>query len=169
MRHMRTMILMLLAAVALCANGQKRLIVADVETLQPVVGASVTGSGRPVISDSLGAVLVADSCRSLVVTHINYESRIVNTDELRLDTIFLVSRLLSLQGVVVFGQASADDGLEELRKRLRMQKAEAQMLMANPNSGVSLLGLIGALIPKKWKKNRQKERKKSLQQILDEY
>ena len=161
---------MLLATVAATVYGQRRLVVADVETLLPVAGASVTGSGRPVVSDSAGAVVVPDSCRSLAVSHINYESRLVNTDELHLDTIFVVSKLLSLQGVVVFGKATGDDPLEELRKRLRISRTEAQLAAANPNSGVNILGLASYLIPKKWKKKNCKScRQQHLRQVLEEY
>ena len=43
------------------------------------------------------------------------------------------------------------------------------MLQANPNQGVNILGLLKAVIPRKWFRNAKAERRKRLEKILDEY
>ena len=83
--------------------SQRRLVVVDVETLIPVVGASVVSREGTSITDSLGYVVVSDSCQSLSFTHVNYESRIINLKEMR-DTVFMISKLLNIKEVVVFGK-----------------------------------------------------------------
>ena len=40
----------------------------------------------------------------MVFSHVNYESRIINMEEVR-DTVYLISKLLNVKEVVVFGKA----------------------------------------------------------------
>lgn len=157
---------------SLALSAQRRLIVIDVETLYPISDANVFGNGLKAQTDSLGHIVVTDSCRSLVFSHVNYESRIINLEEVR-DTVFLISKLLNVKEVVVFGKAKYKDELKDLNQQLRLDKTEAQMLAANPNSGVNVLGLINLLIPKKWKekwkRNTKEGRRERLKQILRDY
>ena len=138
----------------------------------PVGGANVASKYRTVQTDSLGRVTVADSCRSLVFSHVNYESRIINLEEVR-DTVFLISKLLNVKEVVVFGKGKHKDELKDLNSRLHLSKEELEMLNVNPNSGVNVLALINMLIPKKWKekwrKNTKEGRRERLKQILRDY
>ena len=154
------------------AMGQRRLTVIDVETLEPVSGANVMSAAETVQTDSMGIVMVQDSCRSLVFSHVNYESRIINLEEVR-DTVFLISKLLNVKEVVVFGKGKPRDELKNLNNSLRLDPVEAQMLAADPNSGVNVLALINYLIPKKWKekwkKHTKEGRRERLQQILRDY
>ncbi len=168
---MTTRLTTLLLVIALCyasASAQRRLVVADVETLLPVIGASVVGGRSTVMTDSAGWFSVPDSCKSLIFSHVGYESRIVNVADVR-DTVFLISKLLSVEGVVVFGRKKDDSKIKELNKRLRMQQTEMQLAAADPSKGTDLLKLFGYLIPKKWRKNKKEERKKRLKEILDAY
>ena len=157
----------LLFSLVMCAAtmaGQKRLVVADVETREPVVNANVIlGPGYAVTTDSLGRFLLPDSCRGMALSHVNYESRLVNVSEVR-DTVFLISKLLSTQEVVVFGKDKYKNDLSDLNKRLKIDKTEMQLATANPNGG-NLLGLIGKLLPK----SRKQKRKDRLKKILDDY
>ena len=84
------MIWLALMVWAIQAHAQRRLVVVDVETLQPVVGANVISKDGSATTDSLGYVSVNDSCKSLSFSHVNYESRLVNLKELN-DTVFLIS------------------------------------------------------------------------------
>ena len=154
------------------AMGQRRLTVIDVETLEPVSGANVMSAAETVQTDSMGIVMVQDSCRSLVFSHVNYESRIINLEEVR-DTVFLISKLLNVKEVVVFGKGKPRDELKELNSSLRLSKEEIQAITADPNSGINVLGIINWLIPKKWKekwkKHTKEGRRERLQQILRDY
>ena len=172
MNRCRTLLLLLLAVVSIDGFSQRRLVVVDVETLIPVVGANVVSREGTSITDSLGYVMVSDSCQSLSFTHVNYESRILNLKELR-DTVFMISKLLNIKEVVVFGHGPHDEISPDLKEKLRMKAVDAQLAAANPNSGVNVLAILKMLIPKKWlanlRKNSKEERRKRLQKILDEY
>ena len=149
-------------------QAQRRLSVVDIETLIPINGVNVVTNGLSAQTDSLGCITVPDSCRSLSFSHVNYESRLINLEEVK-DTVFLISKLLNLKEVVVFGHAQYRDDYKELKKRLRLEKTEAQLLAADPNSGGNLLSLIAKLIPKRWKKNTKTARRERLKRILEDY
>ena len=107
-----------------------------------------------------------DSCKSLVFTHVNYESRLLNVDEVR-DTVFLVSHEMSMSEVVVFGKGK-DDGLRDrINKMLVLDKTEAQLLGSDPSQGGNLFGLIGKLLPKH--KSRAEKRKQKAREIIENY
>ena len=142
----RRTLLLLIMAVATQAFAQRKLVVVDVETLIPVVGANVVSKDGTTTTDSLGYFSVSDSCRSLAFSHVNYEPRMINLTEVR-DTVYLISKLLNVREVVVF---------------------EAALAAADP-SAVNLLPLLARLIPKKWRRNKKEERLKRLKQILEDY
>ena len=172
--HMKALwlILALLFGGLSSAFSQKQLVVADVETLLPVAGVSVQGRDHAAITDSLGRFCWPDSSRTFVFSHMNYDSRIVNVEDLGADTVFIVSKLLSLEEVVVFGKVHyEDDGLDELRRSLRLKRNEAQLLAADPSKPASIpLSLLGKLIPKKWRKSyKEAQRKKHHEDVLREY
>lgn len=173
MNRWRTLLLLLLAAVSIKSFAQRNLVVVDVETLVPVVGANVVSREGTNVTDSLGHVLVSDSCQSLSFTHVNYESRIINVTELRRDTVYLISKLLNIKEVVVFGNGPLNELPSDLKEKLKMKAIDAQLAAANPNSGIQVLEILKLLIPKKWLaallKNSKEERRKRLQKILDEY
>ena len=149
-------------------SAQRQLVVVDIETLIPVVGASVVSKGGTLITDSLGYVSVADSCKSLSFSHVNYESRIINLKEVR-DTVYMISKLLNLKEVVVFGHGKKRD-FSELQKRLGLDKVEAQ-LISGGKRGMDLITAFNTLfVPKKWRKSyRRKQRMKRLKETLDSY
>jgi hypothetical protein len=155
-------------AVVAQAFAQRRLVAVDVETLIPVTGANVVSSDGNTTTDSLGYFSVSDSCRTLAFSHVNYEPRIINIKEVR-DTVFLISKLLNIREVVVFGHGPHDILPDALKKQLRMNKTEAALASIDPSSGGNLLALLGRLIPKKWRKNKKEERLKRMRQILDDY
>ena len=84
--------LLLLMTGTLQGFAQRRLVVVDVETLIPVVGANVISKDGNCTTDSLGYFSVSDSCKTLSFSHVNYESRLVNLNEVR-DTVFMISKL----------------------------------------------------------------------------
>lgn len=167
MKMMRRMLLLLLVAVVSQAFAQRRLVVVDIETLIPVTGANVVTSAGNTTTDSLGYFSVSDSCRTMAFSHVNYEPRILNLKEVR-DTVYMISKLLNVREVVVFGHGPHDILPEALKKQLKINKTEAQLAAADP-SGVNLLPLLGRLIPKKWRKNKKEERLQRLRQLLDDY
>ena len=147
---------------------QRQLTVVDVETLVPVVGANVVGKDITLTTDSMGIVNVPKDSRSLAFSHVNYESRIINTKEVR-DTVYMISKLLSIKEVVVFGKGKKRD-YSELQKRLGLDKVEVQLLSGGKR-GTDLITAFNKLfVPKKWRKSwRRKQRMKRLQERLDEY
>jgi hypothetical protein len=167
MKIFRSLLLLLITAVVSQAFAQRRLVVVDVETLVPVIGANVVSADGNTTTDSLGYFSVSDSCRSLAFSHVNYEPRMINLTEVR-DTVYLISKLLNVREVVVFGHGPHDVLPEALKKQLKINKTEAELAAANPG-GANLLPLLARLIPKKWRKNKKEERMKRLRQILDEY
>jgi hypothetical protein len=167
MKIFRPLLLLLITAVVSQAFAQRRLVVVDVETLVPVIGANVVSADGNTTTDSLGYFSVSDSCRSLAFSHVNYEPRMINLTEVR-DTVYLISKLLNVREVVVFGHGPHDVLPEALKKQLKINKTEAELAAANPG-GANLLPLLARLIPKKWRKNKKEERMKRLRQILDEY
>jgi len=173
MTHWRMLLIVPAMLCCLMVSAQRRLTVVDVETLLPISNANVASSHQTVQTDSLGHVTVQDSCRSLVFSHVNYESRIINLEEIR-DTVFLISKLLNVKEVVVFGNGKPrDDELKDLNSSLRLSKEELQALASDPSSGVNVLALINYLIPKKWKekwkKNTKEGRRERLKKILQDY
>ena len=150
------------------AVAQRRLVVVDVETLIPVAGANVVSREGTITTDSLGHVSVSDSCKSLSLSHVNYESRLINLNEVR-DTVFMISKLLNLKEVVVFGHGKKRD-YSELQRRLGLDRVEAQLAAAG-SPGMDLVALFNTLfVPKKWRASyRKKQRMKRLREILDSY
>ena len=159
--------LLLLMAGAIQGFAQRRLVVVDVETMIPVVGANVSSKDGNCTTDSLGYFSVSDSCKTLSFSHVNYESRLVNLNEVR-DTVFLISKLLNIKEVVVFGHGERKELPDALKKQLEVNKKDAQLAAIDPNSG-NLLSLLAYLIPKKWRKNSKEARRKRLKQILENY
>ena len=166
----KCLLLFLLFGVVLLATAQRRLVVVDVETLAPVVGANVVSRDSTQTTDSIGHVFVSDSCMTITFSHVNYESRIINLDEVR-DTVFMISKLLNLKEVVVFGHGKNRD-YSDLQKSLKRDKIEAQLAAADPSVGfrIDLAKVVNAVIPKRWRPGYRKEqRKKRLKEILDNY
>lgn len=158
----------MMVGVALQIVAQRQLTVVDVETLVPVGGASVVSRDGTATTDSLGRISVSDSCKTLSFSHVNYESRIINLREVR-DTVYMISKLLNIREVVVFGTDPHDVLPEALKKQLKLSKTEAQLASIDPRNGGNLLPLLARLIPKKWRKKSRQERLKRLQEILDGY
>ena len=116
------MIWLALMVWAIQAHAQRRLVVVDVETLQPVVGANV----------------------------------------------IMISKLLNIKEVVVFGHGQRNELPEALKRQLEIDKKEAQLAAINPSSG-NLLSLLSYIIPKKWRKSKKEKQRQRLKKILDEY
>ena len=160
--------LMSLLVVPIVGQAQRQLWVVDIETLIPVVGANVVSKDGVATTDSLGKVNVSDSCRTVSFSHVNYEPRIINLKEVG-DTIYMISKLLNLKEVVVFGQKKRDDKLKDLKNQLGLSPLDAQLIGASTNSGMNLFGLIGKLIPNKWRKSKKESRRERLKRIIEEY
>ena len=146
--------------------AQRQLVVIDVETLIPVDGANAVGNGFAVQADTLGFITVPDSSHTLVFSHVNYESRIINLEEVR-DTVFLISKLLNVKEVVVFGKTPQIKDYKDLKAHMLPSKTDLQLAAAQPNG--NLLGLLNYIIPKKWKKSAKEKRKERLKKVLEDY
>ena len=165
---------LLLLLLLLCSTGllaQRQLKVVDVETHLPIADVSVLGSRGTYFTDSLGRVTVPDSTQTLTFRHVGYDSRIINLSEVRHDTVFLISKLLYLNEVVVMGvNKSKQPDYSGLQ--LKIDPVEAQLLGANPNGGVSIdLGkVVNFILPKRLRPGYKKAmRKERLKKILEDY
>ena len=161
----RLLLAFILAALCVAVRGQRRLIVVDVETRVPIRGVNVLSSAslQADTTDWQGLVSVPDTCRSLSFSHVKYESRLLNLDEVK-DTVFLISKLMGLPEVTVFGHGKGEDKLKELKKRLAISKEEAQLAAADPAAGFNVLGLIQKLV-----KRRKESKKERFRRMLEEY
>ena len=168
MKPLRLTFLLLTALFCSTVSAQKQIVVADVETRIPVGDVSVVAGGKTTVSDSSGCVSVPENSKTLLLSHVNYESMLVNLSDIS-DTVFIYSKSLYIKEIMVFGQKHGEDEIKALEKRLRIDKTEAELMAIDPRSGGNLLSLIGRIIPKKWKKNSKAERKKRLKKVLDEY
>ena len=166
------LLLLLLCLAATTAYGQRRMVAVDVETGLPLVGINVQGARFRTVTDSMGRVSIPDSCNTLLFSHVNYESMLVNIREAKSDTVLLISKLNNLGEVVVLGTSKInEDKLEELNRRLRIEKAEAQLLNSDPSKPASIpLGLLSRLLPKKWRPGyKAAQRKKRHEEVLNDY
>ena len=151
--------------------AQRRLVVVDLDLLVPVAGANVVSRQGVQTTDSMGVVYVAKDSKTITISHVNYESLILNLNKEEGDTIYMLSKLLNLQEVLVLGKGKLPD-YRELNKGFQLDKTEAQLVGADPSKAASFdLGkVISALIPKKWRSSYKKaQRKKRLKEILDDY
>ena len=121
-------------------------------------------------SDSLGYITIPESSKTLIFSHVNYEERLVNLSELR-DTVFLISKLLNLKEVIVFGKDKQQHDYRKLNEKMQPDTKELQMVAAgkNMNGGLNLLGLINYLFPSEKRLSKKEKKKKKLKEILDKY
>lgn len=157
-------IIFVLSFFALCAFAQRELVVCDVETYTPISDVSVRTNAGVEITDSVGRFTVTDSCKTMIFTHLNYESRMLDLSEVH-DTIFLVSKEMSIREVVVFGTGKDDSITENMKKQMKLDKTEAQLLAIDPSSGGNLLGIIKYILPK----SKKSKRKNKAKEILENY
>lgn len=160
----RLLLTSLLVASGVALHAQRRLTVVDVETRVPIRGVNVTSrTQRADTTDWQGVIIVPDTCRTLSFSHVKYESRILNLSEVR-DTVFLISKLMGLNEVVVIGKGKDEDKLKELKRQLILDPKEAQLIAADPSQGFDVLGLIQSIFKKR--KERKQER---YRRMLEEY
>lgn len=160
----RLLLASLLVALCVALHAQRRLTVVDVETRVPIRGVNVTSrTQRADTTDWQGVIIVPDTCRTLSFSHVKYESRILNLSEVK-DTVFLISKLMGLNEVVVIGKGKDEDKLKELKRQLILDPKEAQLIAADPSQGFDVLGLIQSIFKKR--KERKQER---YRRMLEEY
>jgi hypothetical protein len=160
----RLLLTSLLVALCVALHAQRRLTVVDVETRVPIRGVNVTSrTQRADTTDWQGVIIVPDTCRTLSCSHVKYESRILNLSEVK-DTVFLISKLMGLNEVVVIGKGKDEDKLKELKRQLILDPKEAQLIAADPSQGFDVLGLIQSIFKKR--KERKQER---YRRMLEEY
>ena len=160
----RLLLTSLLVASGVALHAQRRLTVVDVETRVPIRGVNVTSrTQRADTTDWQGVIIVPDTCRTLSFSHVKYESRILNLSEVK-DTVFLISKLMGLNEVVVIGKGKDEDKLKELKRQLILDPKEAQLIAADPSHGFDVLGLIQSIFKKR--KERKQER---YRRMLEEY
>ena len=166
MRRPYLSIFLLLCSLTVSAQRQFRVV--DVETLVPIVGANAVSKSLTTQTDSLGSITLPDSIKTIVFSHVNYESRIINVSEVR-DTVYMISKLLNLKEVIVFGHGKKRD-YSELQKRLGLDRVEGQLISGGVH-GIDLITAFNTLfVPKKWRKSyRRKQHMKRLKEILDNY
>ena len=166
----RLYLCLLLVLCCIDSLAQRRLVVVDMDLLVPVAGANVVSRQGVQTTDSMGVVYVAKDSKTITISHVNYESLILHLNKEDGDTIYMLSKLLNLQEVLVLGKGKQPD-YRELNKGFQLDKTEAQLVGASPSTAASFdLGkVLSALIPKKWRSSYKKaQRKKRLKEILDE-
>ena len=98
----KTTLLILSAMMTLAAHAQRRLVVADKVTHQPIAQASIytkeNGKFSSVISNDRGEAVINFAYTRLTVSHLNYERRVVTSLP---DTLFLTPRYRVTDEVVV--------------------------------------------------------------------
>ena len=62
------------------------------------------------------------------------------------------------------GHGKGEDALKELKKQLRIKKAEMQLAAADPSAGFNVLGLLQKVF-----KRRKENKKERFRRILEEY
>lgn len=151
-------------------KAQRRLVVIDIETMKPITEVNITTESGIWHSDSLGYINIPESSKTLIFSHVNYEERLVNLSELR-DTVFLISKLLNLKEVIVFGKDKQQHDYRKLNEKMQPDTKELQMVAAgkNMNGGLNLLGLINYLFPSEKRLSKKEKKKKKLKEILDKY
>lgn len=151
-------------------KAQRRLVVIDIETMKPITEVNITTESGIWHSDSLGYITIPESSKTLIFSHVNYEERLVNLSELR-DTVFLISKLLNLKEVIVFGKDKQQHDYRKLNEKMQPNTKELQMVAAgkNMNGGLNLLGLINYLFPSEKRLSKKEKKKKKLKEILDKY
>lgn len=151
-------------------KAQRRLVVIDIETMKPITEVNITTESGIWHSDSLGYINIPESSKTLIFSHVNYEERLVNLSELR-DTVFLISKLLNLKEVIVFGKDKQQRDYRKLNEKMQPDTKELQMVAAgkNMNGGLNLLGLINYLFPSEKRLSKKEKKKKKLKEILDKY
>lgn len=151
-------------------KAQRRLVVIDIETMKPITEVNITTENGIWHSDSLGYITIPESSKTLIFSHVNYEERLVNLSELR-DTVFLISKLLNLKEVIVFGKDKQQRDYRKLNEKMQPDTKELQMVAAgkNMNGGLNLLGLINYLFPSEKRLSKKEKKKKKLKEILDKY
>ena len=153
---------------SVAALGQRRLVVVDVETGVPIRGVNVVSSAHRVDTTNWqGYFSVPDTCHTLSFSHVKYESRILNLDEVK-DTVFLISKLMGLNEVVVLGHGKGEDRLKELKNSLGLSKTDAQLIAADPSQGVNVGGMIKWIAQKLFKR-RKETKKERFKRMLEEY
>lgn len=83
------------------------------------------------------------------------------------DTVFLISKLMGLPEVTVFGRGKGEDRLKELKKQMRIDKTEMQLAAADPAAGGNITGLF-KMVAKLFKRPKE-SRKEKLRRMLEEY
>lgn len=164
----RLLLIYCLVAQSVSAIAQKQFVVVDVETRVPICGVNVQSSAhRCDTTDWQGIITIPDTCQTLSLTHVKYESRILNTSEVN-DTIFLISKLMGLNEVVVLGHGKGEDPLKELKSHLYLSKTEAQLAAADPSAGVNVFGIMNLIVRKLFKRNKMSKKEK-FKKMLQEY
>jgi hypothetical protein len=159
-------IFFVLTACTLSVQAQRRYVVIDVETKVPIRHVNVRyGAHHTDTTNWQGRVNIPDSCRTLLLSHVNYESRLIRTEEVE-DTIYMISKLMGLPEVTVFGKGKGEDHLKELKKHLKQDRTERQLAAIDPSRGTNLLPLIGKIVDK-FRKRRPSRRERFRKMIRD--
>lgn len=103
--NIRTVMIILLAAVCPGIMAQRQWIVTDAETGVPVRDVQVFFNGdktRRVVTDYRGTVILPDTARFIQMSHPKYETLMADTATVR-DTVFLLPNIRRLNELVVVG------------------------------------------------------------------
>jgi len=141
------------------ASAQKKCVILDIETKQPVRDAHVQVDSTSVLKTNYrGECVLPDKFKKISISNPLYETLALNLNEVR-DTIVLLSNANRIKEVVVNGKRPVlklnFDGIKE---NLHLNQVQSQ--------GFNPLGLVGSLVKVIAKPHKKKDRKKW---ILENY
>ncbi len=154
----RCMQIIMLWLTAVECEAQTNGIVFDAESRRPVQGVKIYINPRGmVLTDRNGRFHIPQKCNSVTMTHLNYVSRSLNSEELK-DTIWLLPRLHRLDEVVITAKGpKVGFNIDETVRKNSMQGAAK----APSGLGFDFFSLF--------KKHKSKKKQKRIDKILKDY
>ena len=134
------------------ADSLRHFIVVNVETGVPLRDIIVyTDDKQKTKSIWDGTFSLCNSFKSITLTHPAYEKRVVYKDNIRNDTIFLLSNSYALDEVVIYGHAKSMDNkfnFDKIKKDVKMKQQVQQ--------GLNIATPIKLLCHELWGKRNQR-------------
>ncbi len=156
-KMLRDCLVLVFMVCCLSVNAQRRIVVLDVETHEPVAKAAIVPYPHPrTQTDSTGMAILPEQFDSLLVSHIRYDVEHLRFDEVR-DTVYLFAKENMIDEVTVVSQ---HESLKEYLKRNRP--------LPNPSEPAMKIGVDKILKFFKYKSRREKKRERT-KRLLEEY
>lgn len=154
---LRYCLILLTVMGCLSVKAQRRILVLDVETREPVGRAAVVPyPGVRTQTDSMGVASIPEKFDSLHVSHVRYATEMLKFEEVR-DTIFLFAKENMIDEVTVISQQ------ESIKDYLKSHRQ-----LPNPAEPALRIGVDKILKFFKYKSRRERKRERT-KRLLEEY